>query len=92
MSIQLLKAYKIIPPKHKRYGNHYQIPAERTLVVPLRWIGDEVSCDVRWEDDNGELKILQNVIFIRDNLMECDGFTDIKLLELWQHYYPQPEN
>ena len=87
MAIHINKPYKIIPSKHKRYGGHYNIPAERSLVVPMKLLGSEVSCDVRWEDDNGEHKILQNIVFMADFLIPLNVFIDQPLHELWQHYY-----
>jgi hypothetical protein len=91
MSIHITKPYKIVPSKHKRYGSHYNIPADRALVVPMKMLGTEVSCDVRWEDDNGEHKILQNIVFVSDYLVPLNVFIDQQLHELWQHYYGPKE-
>jgi hypothetical protein len=87
MSIHLQKPYKIIPSKFKRYESHYHIPADRVLVVPIKELGTEVMCDVRWEDDNGELKELHNVVFLNDNLVALNPLLDTKLHEIWEHYY-----
>jgi hypothetical protein len=87
MNLKLTKAYKIVPQKLKRYESHYKMPADRSLVVPLKILGEEVSCDIRWEDDNGELQLLQNKIFLADNLVPLNPMLDVKLHELWQHYY-----
>jgi hypothetical protein len=87
MSIHLKQPYKIVEPKRKRYTAHYLIPADKSLVVPVKLLGPEVSCDVRWEDENGELQHLTNLVFINDNLLPVDEFIDPKLHELWQHYY-----
>ena len=87
MSVQLNKPYKIVPRKHKKYGAHYNIPAEKSLVVPLKQLGEEVSCDVRWENENGELKELHNVIFVFENLVPLNSMIDDKLHEIWMHYY-----
>jgi hypothetical protein len=87
MAIHINKAYKISPAKHKRYGDHYHFPADRALVVPMKLLGSEVSCDVRWEDDNGEHKILHNIVFVGDYLIPLNVFIDMQLHELWQHYY-----
>jgi hypothetical protein len=89
MSIRLKKPYKIIQPKHKKYEAHYLIPADKSLVVPLQVLGEEVSCDVRWENDNGELKAIHNIIFIKDNLIPLNPMIDDKLYSLWLHYYPE---
>ena len=77
--------------RHKRYETHYQIPADRSLVVPLRALGDEVACDVRWENENGELNMLENIVFVSDNLMPINALSDTSLLEIWQHYYSPSE-
>jgi hypothetical protein len=91
MSIQLNKPYKIIPLRHKRYDSHYNIVSSATLVVPIKRLGNEVSCDVRWENENGELKALHNVMFIDENLMPLDLLMDEKLFEIWTHFYPVTE-
>lgn len=87
MSIKLNKPYKIIPERHKRYESHYGIPAGKALIVPMRELGEEVSCDIRWEDDNGELHKLENKIFVSQNLVPLNPLLEMKLHELWQHYY-----
>ena len=87
MAIHLRKPYKIIEAKRKRYQNHYLIPAEKSVVIPVKALGEEVACDVRWENDNGELKELHNVVFINDNLTPLNPMIDDKLYEVWQHYY-----
>jgi hypothetical protein len=88
MKIQLNKAYKVLPTRYKRYESHYQIPASRCLIVPLKELGNEVSCDIRWEDDNGELHLISQKIFVADNLVPLNGMLESKLYELWQQYYP----
>jgi hypothetical protein len=87
MAIHLNKPYKIIQPKQKKYEAHYLIPADKSLVVPLKVLGEEVSCDVRWENDNGELKAIHNIVFVNQNLIPLNPVIDEKLYELWQHYY-----
>jgi hypothetical protein len=87
MSIRINTPYKIIQHKLKRYEAHYQIPAAQALVVPLKELGEEVSCDVRWEDSNGELQVLHNKLFIVDNLIQLNAMVDVKLHEIWEHYY-----
>jgi len=91
MSIHLKKPYKIIESKHKKYSEHYEILADRSLVVPLRQFGEEVSCDVRWENANGELKVLNNLVFVSENLIPLNPLIDEKLYEIWQHYYEARE-
>lgn len=87
MSIHLNKPYKIVQYRHKQYESHYQFPADKALVVPVKPLGEEVSCDIRWENDNGELKVLHHVMILSTNLIPLNDFIDIKLMEIWQHYY-----
>jgi hypothetical protein len=87
MSIQLTKPYKITAAKVKRYQNHYAMPADSSLIVPLKTLGNEVSCDIRWENENGELQLLENKVFVSENLVPLDPLIDHKLHELWEHYY-----
>lgn len=90
MSIQLKKPYKIIFHKRKRYASHYNIPAESSLVVPIKLYGNDISCDVRWENANGELQLLSDILFSVDNIEPLNPMTDDKLHDLWQHYYGTP--
>ena len=91
MNIELNKPYKIVTSKHKRYEEHYQIPAADALVVPLKGLGSESSCDVRWEDSNGELHVITNRMFSNENLMPLNAMIDVKLYEIWSHYYQHEE-
>ena len=90
MSIQLNKPYKIIAFKEKKYSAHYKIPSSETLVVPVRAYGEEVLCDLRWENSNGELKVLHETMFVTDNLVPLNPMTDDKLFDIYTHYYDQP--
>ena len=90
MNVKLAKPYKISPVRLKRYETHYQIPAANSLVVPVKELGNEWSCDIRWEDSEGHLQFLQNKIFVKESLVPVNQFVDNKLYELWKHYY-QPE-
>lgn len=85
MNIQLNQPYKIIPPMHRTYQRHYIIPAEDTLIVPLRIFGEEVSCDIRWKS-HGELQVMRQAVFIIENLMPIDLIADEQLYELWKDY------
>lgn len=85
MNIQLNHPYKIIPEKHKLYQQHYIIPAEETLIVPVRELGDEVSCDVHWES-NGQLQIMHQTVFVIENLVPIDLIADEQLYALWKDY------
>jgi hypothetical protein len=87
MSARLNKPYKIIAFRQARYGTHYNIPSSESLVVPTKQLGDEVLCDIRWEDDNGELKVLHQKMFLSENLVQLDPLADEKLFEIWDHYY-----
>jgi hypothetical protein len=87
MSIQLNKPYRIIRWKEKRSNAHYQIPSAKVVVIPLKKLDTEVLCDVRWENDNGEMKVLHDLMFIGDNLIPLNEMIDEKLFEVWKHYY-----
>lgn len=90
MNIHLNKPYKIIGFKQKKYDAHYNIPAAESLVVPVKNFGDEVLCDVRWENENGELKVLHEKMFTNENLIRLNPLLDEKLFEIWTHYYNGP--
>lgn len=87
MNINLNTPYVALPKKRLKYINHYGITSESFLIVPLRDFGSDVSCDVRWEDGNGELQVRQHMVFSKENLMKLNGLIDDKLQELWNHYY-----
>jgi len=87
MNIQLNKPYKIHPAKHKRYDVHYSICSAEALIVPRRDFGDESISEVRWEDDNGELHFASSMVFSNANLIRINAATDVRLIELWDHYY-----
>jgi hypothetical protein len=90
MNIHLNKPYKIIGFKQKKYDAHYNIPSAESLVVPVKNFGDEVLCDVRWENENGELKVLYEKMFINESLIQLNPLIDEKLFEIWMHYYNGP--
>lgn len=71
----------------KRYEAHYKIPAAEVVVVPLKELGEEVLCDLRWEDSNGEIQVIHNAMFVKENLIPLNAMLDVKLHELWSHYY-----
>lgn len=87
MNIKLNKPYKIISEMAKRYEVHYSIPASHALIVPLRSLGDEVSCDVRWEDSDGEVHVIQHKVFVSENIAPINPLAEEKLYELWKFYY-----
>lgn len=87
MSIQLHRPYKIISHKQKRYASHYNIPSQQSLIVPLKEYGNDVSCDIRWEDGNGELQVLHEKLFSVENIEPLNSLIDDKLHEIWEHYY-----
>jgi hypothetical protein len=87
MSIHLNQAYRIVPARHKRYESHYGIPAAEVVVIPLKEFGEEVLCDIRWEDKNGELQVIHQAMFVKDVLTPLDAMLDMKLMEIWTHYY-----
>jgi hypothetical protein len=92
MKTVLKMPYKIVPSKQKRYEGHYNIPAADALVVPLKELGSESSCDVRWEDSNGELHLINGIMFTNENLVPLNAMLDVKLYEIWSHYYPKEGN
>lgn len=87
MTIKPGMPYKIATRRVKKYAAHYNINPELCLIVPTRVYGDEVSCDIRWEDANGELRLLQDKFFVCENLVPLNEMLDPKLMELWTHYY-----
>ena len=87
MSVFLNKPYKIVDFKQERYDAHYNIRSSASLVVPTKYVGDELLCDVRWENENGELKVLHEKMFLKENLVRIDPEIDKALFELWDHYY-----
>lgn len=87
MKIKPGQPYKIAQNVAKRYAAHYNIQSERCLIVPLKFFGNDASCDIRWEDENGELFLLQNKFFVCDNLVSLNQMLESKLYELWEHYY-----
>lgn len=87
MSVHLRQPYTIVASKIRRYSEHYQIPADRCLIVPVKLYGEEISCDVRWEDDNGELHYVTGLLFRAENLEKLNQFVNVKLYELWEHFY-----
>jgi hypothetical protein len=90
MSIHLNQPYRIVPARHKRYTAHYGIPAADVVVVPLKELGEEVLCDIRWEDQNGELQVIHQAMFVKDVLFPLDQMLDMKLYDIWIHYYRPP--
>ena len=89
MNIRLNKPYKIIRERLKRYTSHYRIPADKALVVPIKKFGNEVSCDIRWEDERGRLHLIENRIFVSENLVPLNALSEMELFELWEHYYSE---
>lgn len=87
MAIHIGKPYKIIKMRHKRYEPHYHIPSENCLIVPLKEYGNESLCDVRWEDENGELQVFHNRMFVSDNIAPLNAMLHEKLYQIWIHYY-----
>lgn len=86
-SIHLLKPYKILQRKHKKYAAHYDIPSQDCLVIPVKDYGEDICCDVRWEDSNGELQIKEKVFFNREYLVPIHPILDPSRHEMWMHYY-----
>jgi hypothetical protein len=89
MGIQLRQPYKIIERRRKRYEEHYHIPSEKCVIIPLKEYGDDISCDVHWEDANGVMQRQSQLFFHHDNLEPLDSIKDFQLHEIWQHYYKE---
>lgn len=87
MSIHLGQPYKIIERRRKRYDDHYQIPSDKCVIVPLKEYDEDLSCDVHWEDPNGVMQRKSQLLFNQNNLEPLDSITDFQLHEIWQHYY-----
>ena len=82
MSIQLNKPYKIAQRKQKRYQEHYNIPADKCVVIPVKEFGDDVSCVVRWEDGEGKVHEQSQLFFNNQNIEPVDAMKDYPLAEL----------
>jgi len=85
--IRLKKPYKILSIKHQRYSEHYQIPSGKCLIVPTKAYGDDMACDVRWEDLNGEQQLREKLFFSKENIEPIDPMYNFELHELWVNYY-----
>jgi hypothetical protein len=91
MKIQVRQPYKIHPAKLKRYEMHYNIPASQAVIVPLKELDDEVSCDVRWQDAAGNTYLVENTLFIKANLIPINSMLDDQLYDIWNFYYNNHE-
>ncbi len=87
MKIVLNHPHKIVERKQKQYDDHYHIRSAKALVVPVRALGDEVACEVRWQDDLGETRFLDNAVFQSQNLVPINAITDMEIFDRWQKYY-----
>jgi hypothetical protein len=87
MTVQLYQPYKIIQRKQKRYGEHYNIPAVKCVIVPIKQFGDDLSCDVHWEDSEGKMQHHNQLFFNNENIEPLDAMKDFQLHEIWENYY-----
>ncbi len=87
--INLNAGYKISEARQKRYIEHYHIPANECLVVPTRNFGEEAQCEVRWEDESGEMHFVHRLVFKADNLTPINPLLDTQLFKIWGDYYGQ---
>ena len=87
MNIQVNKPYKIIPLQHRRYAEHYHIPSHEVIVVPQRNLGDEVMCDIRWLNEEGNAQVIHNAMFKNENLLPVNPVEDDSLFEIWAHFF-----
>jgi hypothetical protein len=83
MPIQLNKPYKIVPSMLEVYERHYNVPAALSLVIPTRMLGEEVACDVRWQNNDAQ-QVTCHAVFISENLMPIEPFEDDELYRLWK--------
>lgn len=87
MSIKLNKPYKIVTDRLRRYEAYYKIPADRIVVIPLKELGDEVSCDIRWEDNDGQSQLMESKVFVQESLVPVEPLYDNSLYELWKRHH-----
>jgi hypothetical protein len=87
MSIHLKQPYKIAERKQKRYEEHYHIPSDKCVIVPLKEYGEDISCNVYWEDGEGKVQQQLHLLFNHLNIVPLDSMRDAQLHEIWQHYY-----
>lgn len=85
--MRLNRPYKITTEMRKKYDDHYLIPSSRCLIVPLKKIGEAVSCDVRWQEDTGEMQVRNGLMFSISNLDPLDQLREFELVEMFKHYY-----
>ena len=85
-TIHLKQPYKLRENRLKRYETHYQIPAERCVIVPVRNFGEDIACDVRWKDNNGELQAKEGLLFKIENIEPINAMKNYQLHELWTSY------
>lgn len=83
-SINFNSPYKIIPSKHKRYSAHYEIPGANCVVVPKKRYGDQISCDVLWKDEAGEVHHKVDMMFGLTYLEPLNAMKDFMLNGLWE--------
>jgi hypothetical protein len=85
-TVHLKKPYKILHHKLKQYSLHYSIPADNCVVIPVRFSGEDVACDVRWVDSDGAHHIKDQLLFTPQNLEPVNEMNNYALFELWQQY------
>jgi hypothetical protein len=88
MSIHLKKPYKIIERKLKLYEEHYHIPSAKCVIVPVKEYGEDLACEVHWQDGDSKMEAKQ-LFFNVKNLEPLDSIRDFQLHELWQLHYTE---
>jgi hypothetical protein len=83
-NINLNTPYKIIPSKHKRYTAHYEIPSSETVVIPKKKYGDQISCEVLWKEETGEVHRKTDLVFDSTYLEPLNSIKDYLLFTLWE--------
>jgi hypothetical protein len=84
-NINLNTPYKIIPSKHKRYDSHYEIPSAESVIIPKKKYGDQISCEVMWKDQAGEIHRKSDLIFDRTYLEPLDAMKDFTRFGIWEN-------
>jgi hypothetical protein len=84
--ITLNKPYKITQRRQKQYINHYQIPAETCIVIPLKKYDDQLLCDIQWKDSSKEMHTRKGLMIDVANLEALDAMLDHELFIVWEAY------
>ena len=87
MNIKQGFPYQVVQHRVNKYAAHYNISPSKCVIVPLRILGDEASCDIRWNDDNGDPHLLENKFFACENLVPLNALQEFELHIISKHVY-----